>query len=181
MSLVTGALGLLYAMYRGYYGLGGTMGMFGTPASETQWRAINLTAAAILLVTAVLPVAVLPLWRRPPVRPVLLALCWALAVGFTMHGLIDDIQRVLSLAGALHIRYPFFTAVNSHAADIQDLAFNETWFLAEGVLWGTLGWMSLGRSRARRWWVGTAVVAVAVLISIGLLTAFGAAGKIIIG
>lgn len=181
VSLVTGALALVYAMYRGYYGLGGAVGMFGTPASDAQWRAINLTAAAILLVVAVLPVAALPLWRRSRLRPVLLALCWPLAVGFTMHGLVDDIQRVLSLAGALDIRYPFFTAVDHRAADVQDLAFNETWFVAQGALWGLLGSISLGRSRARRWWTGTAVTAIAVLTSIGLLSAFGAVGKLTIG
>jgi Protein of unknown function (DUF3995) len=181
VSLIAGGWGLLYAMYRGYYGFGGTVGMFGTPTSETEWRAINLAAAALLLVVALLPVAVLPLWQRPRLRPVLLALCWVLAVGFTMHGLIDDVQRVLSLTGTLHIKYPIFTRVNRHAADIQDLVFNETWFLTEGILWGFLGWIGLGRSPGRGWWIGTALAAIAVLTVIGLLSAFGVFGKLIIG
>jgi Protein of unknown function (DUF3995) len=181
VSLITAGWGLLYAMYRGYYGFGGTVGMFGTPTSETEWRAINLAAAALLLVVALLPVAVLPLWQRPRLRPVLLALCWVLAVGFTMHGLIDDVQRVLSLTGTLHIKYPIFTRVNRHAADIQDLVFNETWFLTEGILWGFLGWIGLGRSPGRGWWIGTALAAIAVLTVIGLLSAFGVFGKLIIG
>jgi heme A synthase len=73
-------------MYRGYYGLGVTAGMIGTPASQTQWRVINRTAAAVLLAAALLPVAALPLWRRARPRQVLLALCWALAVGCLMLG-----------------------------------------------------------------------------------------------
>ena len=32
---------LLYAAYRGYYALGGTVGMFGTPVSMSQWRLIS--------------------------------------------------------------------------------------------------------------------------------------------
>lgn len=168
-------------MYRAYYGFGGTVGMFGTPRSESEWRAINLVAAGLLLAIAVLPVAVIPLWKRRHARLVLLGLCWALAVGFITHGLIQDIQRVLSLAGVLDLDYPIFTSVDKRTADIQDLVFNETWFLIEGVLWGMLGWINLGPSRARRWWICTALAAIAVLTSVGLLSAFGVIGKIIIG
>jgi hypothetical protein len=71
--------------------------------------------------------------------------------------------------------------VDRRAADIQDLAFNETWFLVEGILWGVLGWMNLGRSPGRRWWTGTALLAIAALTTIGLLSAFGVVGKLIIG
>jgi hypothetical protein len=181
VSLVTGGWALWYAMYRAYYGLGGTVGMFGVPRSEAQWRAINLAGAGLLLVVAVLPVAMLPLWKWPRVRLFLLGLCWLLAVGFVMHALIDDIQRVLSLTGVLDLHYPLFTTVDRRAADLQDLVFNETWFLAEGVLWGVLGWMNLKPSSARRRWVGTALGAVAVLTAIGLLTMFGVIGKTIIG
>jgi len=181
VSLITAVWCLWYAIYRAYYGLGGTVGMFAVPKSESQWRAINLAGAAILLVIAVLPVAVLPLWKKPRVRPILLGLCWLLAVGFIMHALIDDIQRVLSLAGLLHIEYPYYITVDRRVADIQDLVFNETWFLIEGVLWGILGWINLRPSPARRWWIGTAIAAIVVLTCIGLLAGFGVIGKIIIG
>lgn len=183
VSLVTGGWGLSYALYRGYYGLGGTVGIVGEPASQAQWRAINLAAAAVLLAAAVLPVAVLPLWRRPRWRPVLAGVCWVVAVGCVMHGLIDDTQRVLSLAGILHIRYPsaVWVTLDGHAADMQDLVFNETWFLAEGLLWGTLAWLSLGRSPARRWWTATGAAAVAALTAVGLLSAVGVLGRTVLG
>jgi hypothetical protein len=71
--------------------------------------------------------------------------------------------------------------VNRHAGDIQDLVFNETWFLTEGTLGGILGLIGLGRSPGRRWWIGTACAAIAVLTVIGLLSAFGVFGKLIIG
>ena len=45
VSLVAAGWALLYALYRGDYGLGGTVGMFGTPTSWTEWRQINLVAA----------------------------------------------------------------------------------------------------------------------------------------
>ena len=84
-----------------------------------------------------------------------------LAVGCVTHALIQDAQRALSLAGALQIRYPasLWATANRHAADIQDLAFNETWFLIEGLLWGMLALIVLGASSARRWWTGTATLA----------------------
>ena len=181
VSLVASGCAFLYALYRGYYGFGGTIGMFGTPASWAQWRAVNLIGAAVVLMIALVPIAALPLWPRPRVRPVLLALCWLLAVGLVAHALIDDIQRVLSLAGMLQIDYPIFAAVNRRAADFQDLILNETWFLAEGLLFGALGWISLGRSSARRWWIGTALAAIALLTVIGMLSAFGVIGRFIIG
>ena len=41
LRLIAGGWALLYAAYRGYYALGGTAGMFGTPVSFSQWRFIN--------------------------------------------------------------------------------------------------------------------------------------------
>ena len=70
VSLVTSVWVLLYALYRGYYAVGGTMGMIGTFRSASEWRALNLAGAVILLAVAVLPVTMLPLWRRPGVRRV---------------------------------------------------------------------------------------------------------------
>jgi len=180
IGLVTGGCGLVYAAYRGYYALGGTAGMFGTPASPAQWRAVNLAAAVMLLAVAVLPVAALPLWQRRWPRRFLLAACWVLAVGFVMHALVSDIQRVLSLAGVVHLRYPFFTAIDKHAADIQDLIFNETWFLAEGLLWAVLALLALGPSPARRWWAGTAIAATTALTATGLLSTLHVIGRIVI-
>jgi hypothetical protein len=177
VSLAITSIGVLYALYRGYYWLGGTAGMVGRPASQAEWRAVNLAGAVIVLVLALLPVVMLPWWERRRLRPVLLAACWLLAVGYIMHGVVQDTQRVLSLAGALRIHYPVFVSVNRHAADVQDLAFNETWFLAQGFLWAALAWISLGRSRARRWWAGTALAAIAVLTAVGMLSAFGVIGR----
>ena len=181
-SLVTSGCALLYALYRVYYGLGGTVGMIGLPVHPAEFRAINLIGAALLLAVAVLPVALLPAWTRPGPRRVLLAVCWVLAVGFVMHALVQDIQRVASLAGALRIHYPpgQWVTVNRQLADVQDLAFNETFFLAEGLGWGAIAWTVLGPSPARRRWTGTALAATAVLTGVGLLTAFGVLGRVII-
>ena len=183
VTLVACGWGLLYALYRGYYGLGGTAGMIGTPASQVQWRTVNLAAAAVLLVAAVLPAVMLPWWRRARLRPLLLVLCWLVAVGCIMHGVIDDVQRVLSLTGVLDIRYPAaqWVTLDRHAADVQDLVFNESWFLAEGLLWATLGWLAIGRPARRRWWAGSGAAAVAALTAIGLLSAFGVIGAAVIG
>jgi Protein of unknown function (DUF3995) len=182
-SLVTSACALGYAAYRGYYAAGGTAGMIGVPRSESEFRLLNLAAVVVLLVAAILPVAALPLWRRPRPRRILLAVCWVVAVGCVMHALIDDVQRVVSLAGGREISYPAsqWASVDRRAADVQDLAFNEVFFLGEGLLWAVLAWIGLDNAAGRRRWVGTAIVAIAALTAIGLLSAFGVIGRVIVG
>ena len=44
LGLVASGLGLAYALYRGYYALGGTAGMFGVPESQAQEVSRALTA-----------------------------------------------------------------------------------------------------------------------------------------
>ena len=147
VSVAAGIWGLCYAAYRGYYAAGGTAFLPGTirPGSEGQFQLINLAAVVVLAVAAVLPVAMLPLWARRGSRLVLLALCWVVAVGCCMHALIDMAQRVLSLAGLVHIHYPpLWATINDRAADLQDLFGNEPWFLLEGLAFGALGWIALG-------------------------------------
>jgi hypothetical protein len=183
---VSGALaifGLVYTLYRGYYGFGGTIGMIGTPASESEWRAQNLGAAAVLLLVSLLPLVALPFWRHPRLRRALLVVAWLLAVGGVMHALIMDVQRGASLAGLHDIDYPAseWQSLDDHAADLQDLFFNETWFLVEGLLWGALAWTVLGRSRGGRRWLTSALTATAALTCIGLLSGFGVVGRAVVG
>lgn len=182
-SLAAAGWALLYAAYRAYYGFGGRLAIIGVPADEGTWRAINLAAAGLLLGASILPLVALPLWRRTGPRRVLLGMAWIIAVGCIMHGLVDDVSRVLSLAGVLEIEYPasIWQSVDAHAADIQDLVFNETWFIVEGLLWATIAWSVLGPSPARRLWAVSATVAIAALTVIGLLSAFDVIGQFIVG
>jgi hypothetical protein len=129
---------LCYALYRGYYAVGGTFGMFGTPVSESQWRLINAIGAGILLVAAAMPIVLLKFWSRPRLRPALLALCWIVTVGCVMHALVNGIQRVLSLAGLLTLDLPFWQTIDRRESDLQDLLFNEPWFFVEGLLWAAI-------------------------------------------
>jgi hypothetical protein len=181
-SRLAAAWAFLYALYRGYYALGGTVGMFGIPVSESQWRLINAVGAAILLVGAAAPLVLLRWWRRPRMRTALLALCWIVTVGCVMHALIDATQRVLSLAGMLTMNLPFWATIDQRQSDLQDLLLNEPWFLIEGLLWGAIAWTAgLGRSRRRGVWVSSAVTAIVALTAVGLLSAFGVIGKLIVG
>jgi hypothetical protein len=171
-----------YALYRAYYATGGTAGMPGTPISIVQWRRINAIAAAILFITAVLAIVMVRAWGHHRVRPLLLAFCWIAAVGCVSHALIDIIQRVASLSGTLTISYPLWQAIDRRTADLQDLFFNEPWFFVEGLLWAAIAWHgSLRQSPRRRWWLGSAIIATVAATAVGLLSAFGVIGKLIIG
>ena len=181
VSIATGAWGLAYGLYRGYYALGGTGWLPGVPADPAQFRLVNGVGAVILLLAAATPLALLPLWARPRARVLGLAVCWLVAVGCVMHGLVDIGQRVLSLTGHLRIDYPRWTSINSRTADLQDLFFNEPWFIVEGLGFGLIGWLVLGRPRPRRWWVGSGLVAVAILTVVGLLSALDVIGSFILG
>jgi hypothetical protein len=157
------------------------------PTADHQPRPLANSPAESLRgevqIAAALPIAVLPLWRIPRARWVLLAVCWAVAVGCCTHAFINSLQRVLSLAGLLRIEYSptVWASIDRRAADLQDLFFNEPWFLVEGLGFGALGWIVLGSGRRRRWWVGTAMTAISVLTVIGMLAATGVIGKTIIG
>lgn len=176
------AWGGLYAAYRAYYAAGGRLGMIGTPASDSLWRGINLAAVAALLLAAAAPVALVPLWRHRPARLVLICVSWLAAVACVGHALIDDVQRIASLTGAFTVRYPSLWAnIDRRSADVQDLVWNESWFLLEGLLWGALAWVALGRGRSRRVWAVTAAAATAVATLVGLLSAFGVIGRVVVG
>src|SRR5215213_9368520 len=149
-----------YGLYRWYYAAGGTIGMLGTPISKQQFRLINAIAGALLLVWSVLPLMLLSAWRSRHARPVLLALCWVVAVGCVSHALIGVVQRVSSLTGALTIAYPFLLSIDRRQADLQALFFNEPWFLVEGLLWAAMAWGGALRVSPRRlWWLGSALAA----------------------
>jgi hypothetical protein len=172
----------LYAAHRAYYAAGGTFGMFGVPVSEAQWRFVNAVGAAMLLVVATAPLAMLDAWRRPALRYLLPTLCWLLTVGFVMHAVIDMTQRLLSLTGLMTMDVPFWLSVDRRQSDLQDLLFNEPWFLIEGLLWGTIAWAGgLSRMRNPRWWLTSALVAILGLTIVGLLAATGVIGKLIVG
>lgn len=153
------------------------------PCSESHWRLVNAIGAALILCAAVLPLATARFSRHPRARVALLTIGWVIAVGCVMHGLVDDITRLLSMACLLHLEFPFFVAgsLDRRASDLQDLFLNEPWFLGEGLLWGALCWVQLASARARRWWLASALVAVAVLTVIGVLSSAGIIGQFIIG
>jgi hypothetical protein len=183
VSVAVAIWGMSYALYRGYYAVGGTDFLPGRPADLSQFRLINAAGAAILTFAAVLPIAMLPLWRRPRARTVLLVLCWMITVGCWVHALVDSIQRVLSLTGRLRIEYPTsaWATIDRRAADLQDLLFNEPWFFLEGLGFAALGWIVVGPGSRRRGWAVSAVAATLALTVVGLLSATGVIGKVIIG
>lgn len=181
-SRVAAGWALFYALYRWYYAAGGTLGMFGTPRSLDEWRRINAVGGAILFAVAVLPIALLRAWRRPRAKPALLTLCWLMAVGAVVHALIGITQRIASLSGAYAIPFPFWESIDRRQSDLQALLFNEPWFLIEGLLWVAIAWGgALSGSSRRWWWIGSALAGTAALTALGLLSAFGVIGTLIIG
>lgn len=156
--------------------------MHGTPVSFPLWRHVNAIGAVLILAFAILPLLLLPAWRHRRARPLLLALCWIVAVGCVSHALIDIVQHAASLAGTLTINYPFWQRIDRRALDLQVILFNEPWFLVEGLLWAGIARAgALQASRWRWWWMGSALAAVAAATTIGLLRAFGVMAKVIVG
>jgi hypothetical protein len=182
LGYATGVWALFYAAYRGYYALGGTIGMFGTPVSESQWRQINAVGAVLIVMAAIVAFATTTrLWDRRSARTALLVFAWVAFTGCVMHGLVDIATRLLSMAGVIHMDFPFWASMDRRSSDLQDIFLNEPWFVIEGLLWGALGWMGLTTDRARRWWLLSALIAIALLTINGLLTSTGVLGKVIIG
>jgi hypothetical protein len=182
LSRVAAAWALGYAIYRGYYALGGTWGILGTPVSHAQWIRINAIAAGMLLAAAVAPIAFLGAWSTPRAHPFLLAIAWLVSVACVSHATIAMTTRVLSLTGILTIDYPFWQTIDTRKADLQDLFFNEPWFLVEGLLWAGMAWFGALRASDRRaWWIGSALGATTLMTVLGLLTSFGVIEAVIVG
>ena len=171
----------LYGAYRLYYALGGTSFIPGELSSATTFRFINLVAAIVMLLLALLPLVMY--WVRNSAKWKLLVLvaCWLVAVACCSHALIDIAQRILSLTGHLQIQYPssIWTSVNYREADLQDLFGNEPWFLIEGLLFAAIGWWNIAKSKHRTW-AFTLVGAVGVATIVGLLVAVGVIGRTVI-
>jgi hypothetical protein len=182
VSLFASVWTLGYAAYRLYYGLGGKFGILGTPVSWDEWRRINVVAGVLLLITAMVPLISLRWWRQRYPRMILDGIAWVVAVGCISHALIGIVQRVSSLAGHLAIAYPFWLSIDKRKADLQALFFNEPWFLIEGAVWVILVWVGgLGVSRHRAKWIATAIAAITLMTTVGLLSAFGLIGRWIAG
>jgi hypothetical protein len=167
-----------YAAYRAYYGFGGRTGMVGVPASWSQFRAINLAAVVILIVAAAIPFAATRAEPDRWPRRVLPAVSLLAAVGCCMHAVIDIVLCSLSLAGVHPTTYPtgVWTSIDRHRANLQDLLGNEPWFLIEGLLWAALGVCSV-RAGSRRAWCGSAIVAGALAIAVGVLSGLDVMGS----
>jgi hypothetical protein len=101
------------------------------------------------------------------------------AVGCCTHALVDIVRRILSLSGQLTIDYPasVWASVDSRAADLQDLLFNEPWFLVEGIGFAAMAWLALGPGPARLRWTRSALIATGLLTLIGALSATGVIGR----
>jgi hypothetical protein len=173
--VLASAWALVYAAYRGYYALGGTVGLIGRPVSESRLQAINAAGAAIILVAAVLPWLMLVSARFRRITP---ALGWLVTVGCCMHALVDATLRVFSLAGVHPTRLPssVWVSYDRRSADLQDLLLNEPWFLVQGLLWAALTLWVVRRAR-RRGWLVSASVATAALTAVGVLSGLDQIGS----
>lgn len=170
-------------MYRIYYALGGTGFLFGTIAEPSVFRRVNAVGAAVIFVLALFPLAALRFWDSKEWRRWVLVACWLVAIGACAHALIDITQRVLSLSGHLQVHHSatVWRSIDYRKSDLQDLFFNEPWFLIEGLLFAILGLKNVSTRARRRAWLLTIGAAVAVAYIVGMLSATGVIGRLIIG
>lgn len=181
LSVAACSWGALYGVYRLYYGLGGTGFIPGELSSAATFRYINLFAAAVMLVLAVLPIVMYRVRNSARWKHWVLIVCWLVAVACCSHALIDIVQRILSLTGHLQIHYPssIWYTVNYKEADLQDLFGNEPWFLIEGLLFAAIGWWN-APTIAHRKWAYTLLGAIGVSTAIGILVSVGAIDGMVI-
>ena len=174
-------MGALYAAYRLYYGLGGTSFIPGKLSSAATFRSINLVAAAVMLVLALLPLVMYRVRNSAKWKLWVVIVCWLVAVACCSHALIDIAQRILSLTELLQIQYPssIWHSVNYKEADLQDLFGNEPWFLIEGLLFAAIGWWNIAKSKHRKW-VFTLLAAIGISTFVGILVAVGFIGRTVI-
>ena len=156
--------------------------MPGTPLSQAEWVRINTVAAALLCAVAVLAIVLTHAWANLRARLALLVVCWVITVACVGHALIDIIERIASLSGAIIISYPFWQSIDRQKADLQDLLFNEPWFFVEGILWARIAWVASARASPQRaWWVGSVVAAIVAATAFGVLVVFGVIDSVIVG
>ncbi len=167
-----------YAAYRGYYAVGGRVGMIGVPVSESGFRTINAVGAVLIALAGVLALAAARIQFVGRAAPVL---GWVGAVGCCMHALVDMTLRVLSLTGVHPSVLPasFWLSFDRHRSDLQDLLLNEPWFLVEGLLWGALGLAYVVGPR-RRAWLASAAATCAVLTVVGVLSGLDVIGSFVV-
>jgi hypothetical protein len=168
-----------YACYRTYYAAGGTFGMPGQPVSTAQFRTVNAVGAAIVLVAAVAPRVTVHL---RVLAPLVRILAWLVAVGCSMHALVDGTLRIFSVTGVHPTQLPasFWRSFDRHVADLQDLLLNEPWFLVEGVLWAAFGLAFVDITR-RRLWLASVVLGCLLLTVLGVLSGLGVIGSFHLG
>jgi hypothetical protein len=181
LPLIACGWALIYATYRGYYALGGTIGMFGTPVSTDLWRFINGVGAVVLVGAATIAALVPRSRNRPRVRALLVGFSWVAFVGCVMHAVVDEVTRGLSLAGLHSMDLAFWATIDQRAADLQDLLWNEPWFLVEGLLWLAIAWRLLRSPTGRRRFLVSGLAAIVFFTAAGLLSALGVTGRLIIG
>lgn len=160
-----------YACYRAYYAMGGTFGQIGQPVSAARLQAVNALGAAVVLVAAIVPVAALRIAWLDRAMPVL---GWCATVGCGMHALVDGVLRAVSLTGVHPTQLPanVWRSFDRRSADLQDLLLNEPWFLITGLLWAVFA-LAFVRQARRRAWLMSAMIGVAALTAIGVLSGLG--------
>jgi hypothetical protein len=175
LAVALGCWAAWYAAYRFYYAFGGRVGMIGDPSPAAHFRRDNAIGAAIILLAALLPPLAARAFRHTAVRRVVPVVSWVAAVGCCMHALTLMILRVLSLTGTHAVHYPagVWLSLDRQKADLQDLFFNEPWFLIEGCLWALFA-LSVLQPSSRRQWRRSAVVACVLATAAGVLSGLGA-------
>jgi hypothetical protein len=172
---------LAYASYRAYYAAGGRFAVTGHPVSQAQFQQVNAVGAGIIVICSV--AGPLVMVRVGLLRRRLLPVAgWAGAVGCCMHALVDTTLRIFSLTGVHPTQLPasFWRSYDRHGSDLQDLLFNEPWFLVNGLLWGALTLTVVPAARAR-WWLTSAVLVVAPLSTYGVLRGLDVIGPTPLG
>jgi hypothetical protein len=155
---ITAALGVWSALYvvpHLYWAGGGDLGFSALKPSATAhdaWQAINAAASVILLMPVAIALALPRASLQRRTRALLLAACLVGASIATSHGAYGVVYRVLNVAGIVDVDGERFTPTQ-HPWVVWDLFIFEPWFIIEGVLLASTGWVAMPDHRSRRRWL----------------------------
>lgn len=169
VSTVLFGWSVLYALPHLYWGLGGEAGFSVLKRSATEtgvWEAANVFAFVLIVLAGLLGLA-LQRFCEPLPRLLLLAVVSLGCAVAAAHGVYGIVYRAAQASGVTSLDGEVFR-VREHSWVLWDMLAIEPWFLVEGLLLGTTGYLAQDASDGRQLWLQVTVCGTLFAITTGV-------------